>query len=88
MKFKTGLVFGAAVGFAAAKWLEREDPALVKAPAQPARPQNPAVRLVTSQGRKLAGRATNAGMDAIHRARANIQARLGETADRPDPTWN
>jgi hypothetical protein len=81
MRFRTGLVVGAALGYAAAQWLRKDDPA----PREPARSQSAAARLVTEGSRRLAERAQTASLDALQRARGNIQARIG---DGGDASWN
>jgi hypothetical protein len=85
MRFRTGLIVGAALGYAAAQWLRRDDPMIVTGPREPQRTQNAAARLVTEGSRRLAERAQTASLDALQRARGNIQARMG---DRGDASWN
>ena len=90
MKFRTGVVVGAALGFVAAvRWLSRsEDPNIVGEGGKPVGQQNTAARLVNEQTRKLTDRFTEVGLDAISRARANIQSRLAAADDPNDPSWN
>jgi hypothetical protein len=85
MRFRTGLVFGMALGYAAANWLRKDDPTIVTGPRGPARSQSAAARLVTEGSRRLADRAQTASLDALQRARGNIQARM---SDRGDASWN
>jgi hypothetical protein len=85
MKFGTGVLVGAALGYAAATWMRKEDPAIVTGPTKPERSQSAAARLVTEGSRRLAERAQVAGLDALQRARGNIQARLG---DEEGASWN
>ncbi len=90
MKFRTGLIVGAAVGFAAAvRWLAREeDPNIVGEGGRAIAPQSRTARIVSEQSRKITGRFSEAGLDAITRARANIQSRLSAADDPNDPSWN
>jgi hypothetical protein len=90
MKFRTGLVMGIVLGFVAAvKWLARdEDPYIVGEGSRPIAPQSRTARLVNEQGRKISNRFAEVGLDAISRARANIQSRLSATDDPNDPNWN
>jgi outer membrane cobalamin receptor len=85
MRFRTGLIVGAALGYAAAQWLRKDDPTIVTAPREPQRAQSAAARLVTEGSRRLAERAQTASLDALQRARGNIQARIG---DGGDASWN
>ena len=85
MRFRTGLIVGATLGYAAALWLRKDAPSIVTAPRAPARSQSAAARLVTEGSRKLAERAQTASLDALQRARGNIQARIG---DGGDASWN
>ena len=85
MRFRTGLIVGAALGYAAAKWLWKDDPAIVTGPRAPERSQSAAARLMTEGSRKLAERAQIASLDALQRARGTIQARMG---DGGDASWN
>jgi hypothetical protein len=85
MKFGTGVVFGVAIGYAAATWVRKDDPAIVTGPTKPERSQSAAARLVTERSRRLAERAQVAGLEALQRARGNIQARLG---DEEQASWN
>jgi hypothetical protein len=85
MKFGTGVLVGAALGYAAATWMRKDDPAIVTGPTKPERSQSAAARLVTEGSRRLAERAQVAGLDALQRARGNIQARLG---DEEGVSWN
>ena len=90
MKFRTGVVVGAVLGFVAAvKWLARsEDPNIVGEGGKPVAQQGTAARLVNERTRKITDRFTEVGLDAIGRARANIQARLSAADDPKDPSWN
>ena len=85
MRFRTGLIVGAALGYAAANWLRKDDPTILTAPREPPRQQSAAARLVTEGSRRLAERAQTASLDALQRARGNIQARIG---DGGDASWN
>ena len=85
MRFGTGVLVGAALGYAAAMWMRKDDPAIVTGPTKPERSQSAAARLVTEESRRLAERAQVAGLDALQRARGNIQARLG---DEEGVSWN
>ena len=85
MRFRTGLVVGAALGYAAAKWLYKDDPTIVTGPRAPERSQSAAARLMTEGSRRLAERAQTASLDALQRARGNIQARMGGAGDA---SWN
>ena len=85
MRFRTGLVFGMALGYAAAHWLRKDDPTIVTAPRESERSKSAAARLVTGGSRRLAERAQTASLDALQRARGNIQARIG---DGGDASWN
>ena len=86
MRFRTGLVFGMALGYAAASWLRKDDPTIVTAPRESERSKSAAARLVTEGSRRLAERAQTASLDALQRARGNIQARIGEGGG--DASWN
>jgi hypothetical protein len=73
MKFRIGLVIGAALGYAAANWMRGNG----RAAAPPPR-RNAASRLVTGASRRVATRAHGASLDALQRARSTIRSRLGE----------
>jgi len=94
MKFKSGLLIGAALGFAAARWLTREDPDVLEGPRASAREQSPASRIISDQGRRLAERAQLASLGALQRARTSLRSRLHEPDDIVDITeaddtrWN
>jgi hypothetical protein len=93
MRFKSGLVIGAAIGFAAARWLAKEDPEVVSGPRNAGPSQNPASRILSDQGRRMAERAQLATLGALQRARTSIRSRLQEPGDVVDLTeadtrWN
>jgi hypothetical protein len=73
MKFRIGLVIGAALGYAAANWVRGDGRAVAPPPRR-----NAAARLVTGASRRVATRAHGASLEALQRARNTIQSRLGE----------
>ena len=85
MKFRTGLILGATLGYAAAQWLRRDDPVIATEPGTSSGGPGSGLRLMGDQTRKLAVRAQAAGFDALQRARGNIQSRLAEDGDA---NWN
>ncbi len=86
MRLRNLLILGAgiAIGYAARKRLNEDDPAIVKGPQ---RSQNPSVRLVRSQTQRLTDQATVRSLDAIRRARGAIRNRLGDEYE-DDAAWN
>jgi hypothetical protein len=85
MKFGTGMLLGAALGYAAATWLRKADPAVVTGPTSRRPPQSAAGTLMSEGSRRLVDRAQAAGLEALQRARDNIQARIGDDAGA---AWN
>ena len=85
MRFTSGMLVGAALGYAAARWARRDDPAIVTGPRKGATSQGPASRLDAGGRERLAQRAQAAGILALQRARGNIQARL---VGEGDTGWN
>ena len=79
MKFRTGLIIGIAIGFAAATWLRRDDPAIVTDRSRAS--SAGAGGMVSSSSRRIAARAQDASLVALRRARGSIQSRLGQDRD-------
>jgi len=82
MRFRTGLVIGAAIGFLVARKLAERDADEERPPGiRQAMARHPSTTRLADHGRRLAERASWRGSEAIQRARANIQRRLEPDVD-------
>jgi len=76
MRFRTGLVVGGVVGYLVGRELAKRDPEDDRPPGvRQAMARHPSNR-IAARGRQLAERAGWKGVNAIQRARANIQQRM------------
>jgi len=81
MRFKTGLVVGGVIGYIVARELTKQDPDRERPPGVlAAMARHPSNRIAV-QGRRIAERAGWKSVEAIQRARANIQRRLDPDVD-------
>ncbi len=82
------LVAGFVAGMAFARRMREDDPNVVSGSVYDRRAENPAVRVVSSQAQRIAGRATTASLTAIRRARGAIRERLDDELPYDDAAWN
>lgn len=89
MKLRSLVLLGAGImiGLAIARKVTEDDPEVIHGPSRSETPANPALRAVSSQAQRVAGRATIASLGAIRRARFAIRDRLGEEP-YDDVSWN
>lgn len=87
MKLRSIVVFGAGVatGVAIMRRLTADDPDVVHGP-QRRTDHNPTVRLLADQTARISDRATVLSLDAIRRARAMLQERIG-SSEFDDVAW-
>jgi hypothetical protein len=80
MKLRSLFLFGAGVatGVAIMRRLTEDDPDVVHGPQRRA-DANPALRAISQQTARLSERATVLSLDAIRRARAALQERIGDS---------
>jgi hypothetical protein len=89
MKLRSLFLFGAGVatGVAIMRRLTEDDPDVVHG-AQRRTDANPALRAISQQTARLSERATVLSLDAIRRARAALQERIGDSEyDDEDVAW-
>jgi hypothetical protein len=89
MKLRSLVLFGAGVatGVAIMRRLTEDDPEVVHGPQRRA-DTNPALRAISQQTARLSERATVLSLDAIRRARAALQERIGDSEhDEEDVAW-
>ena len=81
MQFRTGLVVGGVIGYVLARELTKQDPDDERPPGvRAAMARHPSNRIAV-HGRRIAEKAGWKGVEAIHRARANIQRRMDPDVD-------
>ena len=81
MRFRTGLLIGGVIGYLIGREVSRRDLEQERPPGvRQAMARHPSNRLA-QHGRRLAGRASWKSVEAIQRARANIQRRLDPDVD-------
>jgi hypothetical protein len=88
MKLRSLVLFGAgiAAGVAIMRRLTEDDPDIVHGPQRRA-DSNPALRALSEQTARLSDRATVLSLDAIRRARAALQDRIGASELDDDAAW-
>ena len=81
MRFRTGLVVGGVIGYLVARELTKPDADDERPPGvRDAMARHPSNRIAV-QGRRIAEKASWKGVEAIQRARANIQRRMDPDVD-------
>ena len=81
MRFRTGLVVGGVIGYIVARELTRPDEDDIRPPGvRAAMARHPSNR-IAMHGRRIAEKAGSKSVEAIQRARANIQRRLDPDVD-------
>lgn len=80
MRFKAGLIMGAVIGYLVARELNRRSEDGRSFGIRAAMERHPSNR-IAARGRRLAERAGSKSVEAIQRARANIQRRLDPDVD-------
>jgi hypothetical protein len=81
MRFRTGLVVGGVIGYLVARELTRPDAEDVRPPGvRAAMARHPSNR-IAMHSRRIAEKAGSKSVEAIQRARANIQRRLDPDVD-------
>ena len=88
MKLRSLVLFGAGVatGVAIMRRLTADDPDIAHGPQRRA-DANPALRALSAQTARLSDRATVLSLDAIRRARAALQERIGSDEFDDDAAW-
>jgi hypothetical protein len=89
MKLRSLVLFGAgiATGVAIMRRLNEDDPDVAHGP-QRTTDTNPALRAISAQTARLSDRATVLSLDAIRRARAALQERIGQSEFDDDAAWS
>jgi hypothetical protein len=81
MRFRTGLVVGGVIGYLVAREITKQDPEDERPPGvRDAMARHPSNRIAV-HGRRIAEKAGWKGVEAIQRARANIQRRMDPDVD-------
>ncbi len=82
MKFRTGLILGFAAGFAVSSWVNRPEEDVYTGGDEES---GGGTRARSGRARRIGQRASVMSLDAIKKARSQIQGRLRDTGDA---NWN